>query len=93
MVSLATRPRLCAVLEDVLGKDGGAGRNRTDDLYNAIVALSQLSYGPDLVWDGFTDVIKATRGGRTLGSSLITIKGKILDCKCQAVAPHSDHAC
>ena len=25
---------------------GGAGRNRTDDLYNAIVALSQLSYGP-----------------------------------------------
>src|SRR3546814_6826601 len=27
-------------------KPGGAGRNRTDDLYNAIVALSQLSYGP-----------------------------------------------
>ncbi len=27
---------------------GGAGRNRTDDLYNAIVALSQLSYGPNL---------------------------------------------
>ncbi len=27
---------------------GGAGRNRTDDLYNAIVALSQLSYGPPL---------------------------------------------
>src|SRR3546814_16824426 len=27
-------------------KLGGAGRNRTDDLYNAIVALSQLSYGP-----------------------------------------------
>ena len=26
--------------------DGGAGRNRTDDLYNAIVALSQLSYSP-----------------------------------------------
>ena len=26
--------------------NGGAGRNRTDDLYNAIVALSQLSYGP-----------------------------------------------
>ena len=25
---------------------GGARRNRTDDLYNAIVALSQLSYGP-----------------------------------------------
>ena len=28
--------------------DGGAGRNRTDDLYNAIVALSQLSYSPVL---------------------------------------------
>ena len=26
--------------------DGGAEGNRTPDLYNAIVALSQLSYGP-----------------------------------------------
>ena len=26
---------------------GGARRDRTADLYNAIVALSQLSYGPD----------------------------------------------
>ena len=25
---------------------GGAKRDRTDDLYNAIVALSQLSYSP-----------------------------------------------
>ena len=25
---------------------GGASRDRTGDLYNAIVALSQLSYGP-----------------------------------------------
>ena len=25
---------------------GGAGRDRTDDLLNAIQALSQLSYGP-----------------------------------------------
>jgi len=31
------------------GFDGGAGRDRTDDLYNAIVALSQLSYGPDVL--------------------------------------------
>ena len=29
-----------------LWKGGGANRDRTDDLYNAIVALSQLSYGP-----------------------------------------------
>ena len=28
-------------------KVGGANRDRTDDLYNAIVALSQLSYGPN----------------------------------------------
>ena len=26
---------------------GGARRDRTVDLYNAIVALSQLSYGPE----------------------------------------------
>jgi hypothetical protein len=31
-----------ASLED----NGGARRDRTADLYNAIVALSQLSYGP-----------------------------------------------
>ena len=29
--------------------NGGANRDRTDDLYNAIVALSQLSYGPDIL--------------------------------------------
>ena len=29
-----------------LEKFGGANRNRTDDLLNAIQALSQLSYGP-----------------------------------------------
>lgn len=28
------------------GRIGGANRNRTDDLLNAIQALSQLSYGP-----------------------------------------------
>ena len=27
-------------------KGGGANRDRTDHLYNAIVALSQLSYSP-----------------------------------------------
>ncbi len=31
---------------EAISMGGGAGRNRTDDLYNAIVALSQLSYGP-----------------------------------------------
>jgi hypothetical protein len=28
---------------------GGAEGDRTPDLYNAIVALSQLSYGPEIV--------------------------------------------
>ena len=31
-----------------LRKNGGADEDRTRDLYNAIVALSQLSYGPIL---------------------------------------------
>ncbi len=30
-------------------KAGGAEGDRTPDLYNAIVALSQLSYGPNLL--------------------------------------------
>ena len=34
------------ILLVLLTNFGGAGRDRTDDLYNAIVALSQLSYGP-----------------------------------------------
>ena len=29
-----------------INEDCGAGRDRTDDLLNAIQALSQLSYGP-----------------------------------------------
>ena len=33
-------------LDPGLEKTGGARRDRTADLYNAIVALSQLSYGP-----------------------------------------------
>src|SRR5262245_2046717 len=31
---------------------GGARRDRTVDLYNAIVALSQLSYGPEILAPG-----------------------------------------
>ncbi len=34
------------VFDDIVS--GGARRDRTADLYNAIVALSQLSYGPDV---------------------------------------------
>src|SRR5262245_21679585 len=44
------------------GGDGGASRDRTGDLYNAIVALSQLSYGPS--FDG-----RQSRGGVGDGST------------------------
>jgi hypothetical protein len=33
-------------INQIVGCAGGANRNRTDDLLNAIQALSQLSYGP-----------------------------------------------
>jgi hypothetical protein len=39
---------------------GGARRNRTDDLFNAIEALSQLSYGPEI----FKDPMDAAGWGR-----------------------------
>jgi len=42
----STKPGKTKPLGFPRGFDGGAGRDRTDDLYNAIVALSQLSYGP-----------------------------------------------
>jgi len=44
----STKPGKTKPLGFPRGFDGGAGRDRTDDLYNAIVALSQLSYGPML---------------------------------------------
>ena len=37
----ASKPR------ELQTQPGGASRDRTGDLYNAIVALSQLSYGPE----------------------------------------------
>src|SRR5689334_24683158 len=41
-------------LKPLSGGSGGAKRDRTADLYNAIVALSQLSYGPNL-WNTHVD--------------------------------------
>ena len=45
---------------------GGASRDRTDDLYNAIVALSQLSYSP-------TREKRNVRDGCTVRQPLVTI--------------------
>ena len=42
----AVKGRCPRPLDD--GDTGGASRDRTGDLYNAIVALSQLSYSPEL---------------------------------------------
>ena len=39
-----------AVSEALLFLSGGAGRDRTDGLMNAIHALSQLSYSPTELW-------------------------------------------
>ena len=42
----APRPRSNGEAICASDMDGGAGRDRTDDLLNANQALSQLSYGP-----------------------------------------------
>ena len=48
-------------------EDGGAKEDRTPDLYNAIVALSQLSYGPTILLLPFTNTgnVGALGGSRT----------------------------
>src|SRR5208283_1865565 len=47
--------------------DGGARRNRTDDLFNAIEALSQLSYGP---------IFHVPRGSLRLGEAPDRSRGR-----------------
>lgn len=44
--------------------DGGPRRNRTDDLLNAIQALSQLSYGP--IWYPQPDLNRCLRRERAV---------------------------
>ena len=46
-------------------KPGGADRDRTDDLLNAIQALSQLSYGP-------TGTVFVTNGGVCVKRTLVS---------------------
>ena len=42
------RRRTCGTLVFIYWKNGGASRDRTDDLKLAKLALSQLSYGPNV---------------------------------------------
>ena len=49
---LAEKPKGPVVADRALDLVGGAKRDRTVDLYNAIVALSQLSYGPEILLAG-----------------------------------------
>ena len=46
---LGAQPRACIELRGIEQGSGGAERDRTADLVNAIHALSQLSYGPEPV--------------------------------------------
>ena len=50
-------------------KFGGARRSRTADLYNAIVALSQLSYGPKGV--GLYDRVKNLSRRRVVATNIV----------------------
>ena len=43
---LSEKTKGLVIADEALVLFGGAKRDRTADLYNAIVALSQLSYGP-----------------------------------------------
>src|SRR4026209_368023 len=60
-----------------LGMSGGARRNRTDDLLNAIQALSQLSYDPTGKSDlGLAGLSRPAAGGRNVILRPPTIKLK-----------------
>ena len=54
--------------------DGGARRNRTDDLFNAIEALSQLSYGPKLF----------VAGPRSIGVERVRPSARLITAKARA---------
>ncbi len=61
---------------------GGAKRDRTADLYNAIVALSQLSYGPETLSNSVASPFAGVwftvrRGGGYIGETGRAIKRKI----------------
>src|SRR4051812_9188541 len=60
--STPTLARLCSTPElhphaPYSDQIGGARRDRTADLLHAMQALSQLSYGPNLIWQHFESVL------------------------------------
>jgi hypothetical protein len=55
---VACHPKLW---RDSRAKGGGADRDRTDDLLNAIQALSQLSYGPTIMMQSVMSTCKGKR--------------------------------
>ena len=70
--------------------NGGAGRDRTDDLYNAIVALSQLSYGPEksavfsLLCPFRSSTARFSRGNK-FQRNADTLQGFVLAYQCQGL--------
>ncbi len=69
---------------------GGAGRDRTDDLYNAIVALSQLSYGPEksavfsLLCPFRSSTVRFSRSNK-IQRNADTLQGFVLTHQCQGL--------
>ena len=58
---------------------GGASRDRTGDLYNAIVALSQLSYGPvEEGLDGTVAMARVSNDQRSIGDFGVNRAGSAL---------------
>jgi hypothetical protein len=76
------RKRKGPVIADRAFRFGGAKRDRTADLYNAIVALSQLSYGPEtwvrsaLFCFAERDRRAAARWAENIGAALSSVQRK-----------------
>ena len=67
---MGTPGKLRAMPRNGHEKSGGANRDRTDDLDNAIVALSQLSYGPGKEAEGYGKrLIASIRNGEIRSNS------------------------
>ncbi len=66
---------------------GGAEGDRTPDLYNAIVALSQLSYGPIFFFLGTSIALSEQRGLPCLN------KSQNAGCRQKETSPRQMRSC